>query len=119
MRPVLAVMAALSAACQSVSAASPAVLTDDDAQTIAALESALAAALGTAHVELGAGDLTKTSAVTALPRALNPREDRSLARPVAFDLFIEDDRCYAIRRDTQEKVALPGVSCRPAPDGSG
>lgn len=103
------------AGCQSTVVPVPAVLSNADEPALSELRSVLARAMNDASVEIGPGDLTRTSTVTALPRRLNPNEDRSLARPVQFDLVVEGERCFLIRRDTGEEFALTGVACRPAP----
>lgn len=101
-------------ACQSNGAAMPAVLETADEPTIAEVKSVLARAMNDASVEIGAGDLTEVSTITALPPQLNPNEDRSLAAPTQFDLMIRDGSCFLVRRDTGEEFALSGVACKPA-----
>lgn len=106
-------LALLSGACQSHAAATPAALEAMDSQTMATLKSTLALAMGTAGVELGPGDLTKTSTVSVLPPRPGPYEDRSLAMPVQFDIVLKDGACSVVRRETGETYELSGVSCRP------
>jgi len=106
--------AAALGACQSSAAAAPAVLETADARTIAELKSVLARAMNDASVDIGPGDLTQTSTISALPPRLNPIEDRSLAAPTQFDLMIRGGDCFLVRRDTNEEFALNGVACKPA-----
>ncbi len=121
MRPVtaataLALFAAgLPGACQMTDAPVPAVLADDDAQTLAALRSALSKAVGRARIELGAGDPTRLSTVSVLPPRPVAPDDRSPAMPDLFDLVIRDGSCYAVHRDTGDTYELEGVACVPAP----
>ncbi|WP_375206448.1 hypothetical protein [Hyphococcus sp.] len=103
--------AALSGGCQTVSTKTPAVLTQDDAQTLDQVKSVLAAALGRASIDLGPGDLTESSVISVLPPPLASREDRSLARPVIFDIMMSGKACYAVRRDTGDAYEL-GVPCK-------
>lgn len=101
-------------ACQSNGAATPAVLETADELTMAEVKAALARAMNDASVEIGPGDLTQTSTISALPPRLNPNEDRSLAAPTQFDLMIRDGACFLVRRDTDEEFALANVACKPA-----
>lgn len=89
----------------------PAVLESGDAETITMLKSALADAMNTKTVELGAGDPTVASTIAVLPPRLSTNEDRSLARPVLFDLELRGQACFAVRRDTGAAYAL-GVRCK-------
>lgn len=100
--------------CQSAVVSTPAVLAIADEPTLAEVRAVLARAMNDAGVEIGPGDLTKTSTVIALPKRLNPNEDRSLARPTQFDLVIQGDRCALVRRETGEEFVLNGVACKPA-----
>jgi len=106
-------LAAALCACQTAETPRPAVLVRADAQTLEALKSALADALGVAHVELGAGDLTRTSAIPVLPSPPSPLEGRSPAMPILYDLAVRGEDCLAIARGSGEEIALRGVSCRP------
>lgn len=105
--------ALLAAACQSSLASEAAVLESADAQTMAKVKSVLAGAMGTAAVELGAGDPTETPSIAVLPRPPGPNEDRSPAMPVLFDLILKENVCYAVRRDTGAAYELTGVACKP------
>lgn len=112
----LALLAA--AACQSHGTPSgPAFLASDDADNMTALQAGLAAAMGRASVELGAGDPLSTGAVAVLPPPVTSPEDRSLAMPVMFDLEMRDGECVAVRRDSGSVHDLPGVQCVIAPVG--
>ena len=104
--------AVLSGGCQSYDAAVPAVLETADSETMARVKAALADAVGRAQVELGPGDLTRTSAVSVLPPRPSPYEDRSLAAPVLFDIVMKGARCFVVKRDGGAYYALSGVSCR-------
>ena len=113
LRPfLLAFLAA--AACATGAGAAPAQLADTREDNIRALTAALGEALGRARVELGAVDLESASAIPILPPPPSALETRSLAQPVVFDLEIENGACTAVRRDTGETYALPGVRCRAA-----
>lgn len=91
----------------------PAVLESGDIETITTLKSVLAEAMNTATVELGAGDPTVTSTIAVLPPRPSSYEDRSLARPVLFDLEIRArGGCFAVRRDTGAAYELIGVRCK-------
>jgi hypothetical protein len=100
-------------ACQMMPERQPARLVTADAETLEALREALAAAVGQANAELGAGDLAEAVTIAVLPPPLHPLETHSLAMPVLFDLMIEDGRCLAVRQETGEAVELPGVRCVP------
>ncbi len=102
----------LLSACQSTDAKTYAVLVSADDQTMTALKSVLASALGQASVEIGPGDLTKTSVVAVLPPRLAQQEDRSVVQPDLFDLMINGAKCIVVRRQTGEEYDLRDVSCR-------
>lgn len=104
--------ALLIAACQLNATAAPAVLSDGSADTMNALKSHLAAAMGVARITLGAGDPTAQSHVSVLPPRLGEHETRSPAAPTQFNLLMIGDVCYAQREDTGEKTKLTGVPCR-------
>ena len=91
----------------------PAVLADDDAETMATLKSALAEAVGRANVELGPGDLTTTSVVSVLPPPLSALETASVAMPTQFTLMLRGDTCMAVHSETGEEFAMD-VACKPA-----
>lgn len=110
----LAAVFASLGACQTHAASAPAVLADASEENISALKMALAASMGVARVELGAGDLEAAATIAVLPPRPGPSETKSLARPILFDLEIEDGQCSAVRRDTSERVPLTGVRCRAA-----
>lgn len=112
----LILLGALSS-CQSVEARHPAVLVRADAATMAALEAALAGAMGVARVDIGASDLTRSPAIPVLPAPPSPLEGRSPAEPVLFDLAMRGGSCLAVRRASGEEIKLRGVSCRPLEEG--
>lgn len=99
-------------ACQMASTATPARLTDNAPETMAALKAGLAEAMGKAKIDLGAGDLTQQSRISVLPPRLGPHEGASAAMPVQFDLMMDAETCFVIREDTGERFDLPGVTCR-------
>jgi len=99
-------------ACQSNGDVTPAVLAEADDETMAEVKSVLARAMNTARVELGPGDLTKTSTISVLPPRLSPDEDRSTVKPTQFDIVLKGSRCFVVRRDTGDEYELVGVSCR-------
>ncbi len=100
-------------ACQTMPQREPARLETADAENVEALRQALAAAVGQANAELGAGDLADLSTIAVLPPPLHPLETHSLAMPVLFDLVIEKGRCLAVHQGTGEATKLPGVRCVP------
>ena len=106
----LIVTLALSA-CQTVAGTQVATVDLGDPNTRAALQAALARAVGRARVELGPSASASTSSVTVLPPPLGPHETHSMALPVPFDIVSEGGRCLAVRRDTKETYDLPGVTC--------
>lgn len=97
--------------CQTNDSAIAAALDSTDDQTMAMLTSVLAGAMGVASVEIGPGDLTKTSTIAVLPPRLSPLEDRSVVKPTLFDIMLEGGRCYVVRRETGDEYDLDGVSC--------
>ncbi len=76
------------------------------------LKSVLAKAMNTASVDIGPGDLTKTSTISVLPPRLGPHEQRSPVKPTQFDIILKGSGCFVVRRDTGEEYELRGVSCR-------
>lgn len=90
-----------------------ATLQSADTANIAALKSALATAMGKAHVEIMDADLTAISTVSVLPPKPGPLETHSLATPTLFDLISDGDTCLIVRRDTAQQFAAPGLRCRP------
>lgn len=101
------------AACQT--APSPAVLTDASPETMATVTSVLAAAVGRAQIELGAGDPTREAVISVLPRRPGPMEGNSPAVPALFDIVLMDGDCYVQERATGEMFFLTGIECRSAP----
>lgn len=92
-----------------------AVLANTEADNMAALESALSAALGRANIKLGAGDLTAGSTVTVLPPPRGPLEMNSPAMPVHFTLMTDGNNCWLYRTDTDERFDAPGLACNALP----
>lgn len=104
--------ALLLGACQHSAATVPAVLVDASDETMDALKSHLAGAMGVNRVTLGAGDPTVQPQVSVLPPPLGEYETRSPARPTQFNLLLIGEACYAEHEDTGEKTELTGVRCR-------
>lgn len=100
-------------ACQTPTAMKMATLQTTDAENIAALKSALAAAMGKARVEIMEVDLTTATTVSVLPPKPGPFETHSLATPTLFDLISDGDTCLIVQRDTVAQFAAPGLKCRP------
>ncbi|MBI1364343.1 MAG: hypothetical protein GC153_00100 [Alphaproteobacteria bacterium] len=104
------------AACQTAGGAQrPAVLASSDPETMAKVKAVLSDALGTARIELGAGDPTQTPSITVLPRPPSAYEGMSTAMPTTFDIVLSGGRCLLLRRDTAAAYELRGVACRPLP----
>lgn len=110
---MLSAGALLSGGCVTGAAHSmPAVLASGDEETVTALKTVLADALNRSDVILGAGDPTKTPVIAVQPHKPSRYEDRSLARPILFDIELRGGACVAVRRDTGEAFDLTGVACR-------
>jgi hypothetical protein len=104
---------AMATACQSTpQQAVPAILTDSGPETMNTLKATLASAMGQAQVELGAGDPTRTSAITVLPPPLGPMETASMAMPTQFELMMRGDTCMVVHGETGEEHPLD-LPCRP------
>lgn len=99
-------------ACQHNTAPVEAVIANDSPETMQALKAGLSDAMGRTYIELGASDPTQQPVVSVLPLPLSATDDISLERPTLFDLVLENGVCFAVRRDTGDKTALPGVPCR-------
>ena len=99
-------------ACQHSVEPVPAVLADGSAETLEAVKSEMAAALGRGNVTLGAGDLTKTSTLVIAPPPLGPHETRSTAVPLRYTPQLHGEVCYAVREESNEMLGLTNVSCR-------
>lgn len=113
MRVCLLSALAVLAACQTTEASGAAVLTSADENVMIDVKAVLATALNKASVEIGPGDLTKTSVITVLPPPLGPNETRSPAKPIRFDIVKDGEVCFVVRKDTGEAFALENVSCKP------
>ncbi len=84
-----------------------------DPATHEAVVSALGAAVGRAHIELGPVNDGETSVISVLPPRPGPYEMNSTARPIRFDIEKRDGTCVAVRHDTGAAYDLPGVICKP------
>ena len=92
----------------------PAVLANGEPESLDALKTALAGAVGRAQIELGPSDPTTSSVVTVPPPPLHPTETHSTAMPTTFKLMLKNGDCIAVNEKTGEVYALKGVSCRAA-----
>ena len=90
----------------------PAVLANGEPETIEALKTALASALGRSQIELGPSDPTTSSVIMVPPPPLHPTETHSIAMPIAFKLLLKDGACIAVNEKSGEEFALEGVTCR-------
>lgn len=108
----IACLAVLLGGCQSTEVVKPAVFKQADIETMARLKTTLAAAMKKGRVEIGPGDLTKSSQIAVLPPRLSPYEGLSPALPTYFDLAIQNGKCVVIRRNTGEIFEAPYASCR-------
>lgn len=90
----------------------PAVLDDASESTIADLKSQLATALNRTGVRLAEADFASSARVTVIPPPLGPHEMNSRAIPIDFDLFLRGERCYVVRVETGDEIALKGITCR-------
>ena len=100
-------------ACQHAQTAVPATLSDAQPETMEALKSGLATAMGRSNIELGADKGQQSSTVSVLPQTLSEFETRSPERPTIFNLFVKDGFCFAMRDGTDAEVPLPDVPCQP------
>lgn len=101
-------------ACQTESAARPAVLLHADAAARSQVQAAAAAALGRGRVELGPEDLTTSSTVSVLPAPPSRYQDRNPGLPIRFRLLVRGEECLLKRQDTGQLYPLSGLACRPA-----
>ncbi len=109
---MLMVAALTTGACQSKPSRTYAALATTDSQTMGVVKSALARAMNRANIEIGPGDLTKTSVISVLPPKPGPNESRSTVRPTQFDIMMQGSACFVVRRDTGDEFPLRGVACR-------
>jgi hypothetical protein len=121
MRKLLALpLAGWLAACQSMATAGeqPAVLSDNDPETRAALQDALTAATGAPSVRL-ADDAFVNSSVLVLefgPKdsiGAPPAQGRMLDRPLRFRLVKDGEACFIVDERDGRRTLVDGVSCRP------
>jgi len=116
---ILAGLSALVAsACHTTAQAqpAPAVLKSSDEPSMQALKSALAKAMNTSKVELGASDPANSSTISVLPKSvigIRGQNYANFALPTQFDLMMEGSSCYLIKQGTEAKIMLEGVACRP------
>lgn len=103
-------------ACQATGSPTPAVLVRADAESLARLKSAVAAAMGKARVDFGSADLAASPEIPVLPPRPGPFEGQSLALPTYFDLAIKDGTCVVIERSTGKAFDASEVSCKPTSD---
>jgi len=111
-------MAITGTACQTTAQAqpSPAVLKSSDEASMKLLKSALAKAMGTSKVELGASDPTSSSTITVLPKSVTGsfgNDHANFALPTQFDLMMDGTSCYLVKRGSDTKIPLQGLNCRP------
>jgi len=112
------IMAITGSACQTTAQAQPslAVLKNSDETSMQALKSALAKAMKTSKVELGASDPTNSSTISVLPKSLRGlygNDQANFALPTQFDLMMNGESCYLVKRGSDTKIPLQGVKCRP------
>lgn len=117
--PIMAgLMAVIGSACHTSAQAEPslAVLKNSDEASMQALKSALAKAMKTTKVELGASDPTNSSSISVLPKSvkgLHGNDQANFALPTQFDLMMEGRSCYLLKRGSDTKIPLEGVNCKP------
>jgi hypothetical protein len=108
-------LAASVVACHTVAVGSirPAVLSDANPTTMAAVAQVLAKVTGQGRVALGPGDPTRDPTITVLPPLPGPYEGNSPAMPTYFDIVTDGKACFLRERTKQTLHPLPGVACRP------
>jgi len=107
-------------ACQTLAhnAPAPAVLVKQDAQSMEAIKIAAAKAMQSKSAVIEAADLTQQSSLTALPAEIgNPYSNpgfggNQTALPTQFDLMIDNQGCYLVKRGYNQPYRLDGVACR-------
>lgn len=120
LKRIIILAAPFIAACQTtaLAAPAPAVLISDDAQSVTALKSVLAKAMQENSVRLGAVALTQRSTISVLPaRAGDPYYNpgfngNNTALPTQFDMMIDAQGCYVVKRGYAKKYRLNGIACR-------
>ncbi len=108
-----AVVAMLSAGCQTTTANSTpvnAVLSAPSAKTLAKINDAVSKALGGRTVTLAENILTTDSQLVMDPKFV---ESRSVQRPDHFALMMAGKSCYLVHRESGAKLPLSRVKCRP------
>ena len=117
--PIIAtIFAVLGSSCHTTAQAQivPAILQSADENTMQTLKAALAESMKTSKVELGASDPTRSPALSVLPKSvvgLRGGNYANYALPTQFDIFMEGQSCYLVKRGTDRKIMLNGVACRP------
>lgn len=111
-------MAIIGTACQTTAQTQPslAVLESSNENSMQTLKSALAKAMKTSKVELGASDPTRSSTISVLPKSLRGlygNDQANFALPTQFDLMMDGQSCYLVKRGSDTKIPLQGVNCRP------
>jgi len=67
-------------------------------------------------VELGASDPTSSSTISVLPKSVTGsfgNDHANFALPTQFDLMMDGESCYLVKRGSDTKILLEGVSCKP------
>lgn len=91
----------------------PAILSDPDTNTMMMVRAALAKALGQKNIILGVGDYSNSSVISVMPPPPGSLEGNSPARPILFNLFMDEHGCFALRSGSEERIPLDGVNCEP------
>ena len=112
--------AGLLAACQNISAQAEqaAVIASPTAESRAELHEVLVDALGGRSITLSPDALTRDSTLTleGAVRGDLQRPDprgRDLGLPISFDLMMDGEACFLVRRSTQERWQLMNTDCTP------
>ena len=101
-------------ACATAKEPVPAVLESADEQTLSELTTVLGRALNRGNIKLGAGDPSEEPVLAILPPPLSPEETASLAKPMIYDIILDEGVCVAVQREGGDRIELTGISCRPA-----
>jgi len=103
------------ASCQNMTAPQPAVLVQNDTESITLIKQALSEYLGRAQINLGAGDLTQQSFVTVLPPRVTAMEGNSVAIPQIYELQYGNGLCYVMDKPVRFAITIRGLACRVLP----
>ena len=114
-----AIAALIGSACHTTAQAQPvpAVLETADNASMQALKATLAKAMNTSRVDLGASDPTQSSNITVLPKSvvgIRGGDYGNYALPTQFNLMMDGQNCYLVKRGTETKIMLDGVACIPS-----